>query len=363
MAKKIKGLPGSMVFSKSFLSFSKDENEAKEFLNNTDCYKNYFKVMLILEKDDNLGYNLTTHGDIEKISFYPKEKEVLFFPFSSFEIKDLNMINIGKEKVYEIKLFYLGKYLKEIEKDKNIIINGKAIPDSKFKTHLTDFGLIKKEKIEKLNTKTLFDSYTIFKEEIKSIKNVEIKITHKDIKQEDPVKEKVVPDNNVNMMNKKIDMIPNNSLNNMNMNMMIPTNMNMMNPMNMNMMNPMNMNMNLMNMNMINPMNMMNPMNSQVIDLYPEVKTSDKINIVMREITGSKMTMSAPIETTIRGIIRKYLEKIEVEERFLYGKRGLIFIINNKKLDIDSYHPICSICYGDFAEILVIDGRELLQGA
>ena len=54
--------------------------------------------------------------------------------------------------------------------------------------------------------------------------------------------------------------------------MMIPMNMNMMNPMNLNMMNPMNMSMNLMNMNMINPMNMMSPMNSQVIDLYPEVK-------------------------------------------------------------------------------------------
>ena len=109
-------------------------------------------------------------------------------------------------------------------------------------------------------------------------------------------------------------------------------------------------------------MNLMNPMNSQVIDLYPEVKTSDKINIVMREITGSKMTMSAPIETTIRGIIRKYLEKIEVEERFLYGKRGLIFIINNKKLDIDSYQPIYSI-FRNFIEILVIDGRARLKGA
>ena len=210
--------------------------------------------------------------------------------------------------------------------------------------------MIENEKIEKLNTKTLFDSYKVFKEEIKSIKNVEIKITHKDIKQEDPFKEKEVPDNNVNMMNKKIDMIPNNNLNNMNMNMI--------NSMNMNMMNPMNMNMNLMNMNMINPMN------SQVIDLYPEVKTSDKINIVMREITGSKMTMSAPKENSIRDIIRKYLEKIEVEEKFLYEKIGLIFILNNKKLDINSYNPISSISSGrDFIEILFIDGRARLLGA
>jgi len=40
-----------------------------------------------LEKDNNIGYSLSTHGDIENISFYPKEREVLFFPFSSFEIK------------------------------------------------------------------------------------------------------------------------------------------------------------------------------------------------------------------------------------------------------------------------------------
>ena len=43
----------------------------------------------INKKDDNIGYNLSTHGDIEKISFIPNEREVLFFPFSSFEIKDI----------------------------------------------------------------------------------------------------------------------------------------------------------------------------------------------------------------------------------------------------------------------------------
>ena len=52
-----------------------------------------------------------------------------------------------------------------------------------------------------------------------------------------------------------------------------------------------------------------------------------------------------------------------MEEKLLYDKIGLIFILNTKKLDIDSYYPICSICYGDFAEILVIDGRARLKGA
>ena len=70
--------------------------------------------MFILEKDDNLDYNLSIHGDIEKISYFPNEKEVLFFPFSSFEIKEIKEIDMGNEKKYEIKLLYLGKYLKEI---------------------------------------------------------------------------------------------------------------------------------------------------------------------------------------------------------------------------------------------------------
>jgi hypothetical protein len=86
--KKKPNLPGVIVFSKSFLSFSKDINIANQFLSN---------VIYVLEKDDNMNYNLSTHADIENISFYKKEKEVLFFPFSSFEIKEIN------EKIKEIK--------------------------------------------------------------------------------------------------------------------------------------------------------------------------------------------------------------------------------------------------------------------
>ena len=81
--KKIDNLPGSIVFSKSFLSFSKDKDIAEKFLKYKNKNKNLSKVLYILEKDDNIDYNLSTHADIEKISFVPKEKEILFFPFSS----------------------------------------------------------------------------------------------------------------------------------------------------------------------------------------------------------------------------------------------------------------------------------------
>jgi len=164
--KKIKGLPGSIVFSKSFLSFSKDKKVAEKYLEYENKNKNLSKVLYILEKDDNIDYNLSTHGDIEKISYFPNEKEVLFFPFSSFEIKEIKEINIGEEKGYEIKLLYLSKYLKEIENNNNIMNIENKIPDSEFKKQLSEFGLIKKEKIEDINTKILYNEYKRYEKDI-----------------------------------------------------------------------------------------------------------------------------------------------------------------------------------------------------
>ena len=192
MKKKIEGLPSSIVFSKSFLSFSKEKNVAEKFLKDENKDKNLSKVLFILEKDDNCGYNLSTHGDIEKISFFPNEREVLFFPFSSFEIKSLEEKYIGKEKVYEIKLLYLGKYLKDIENDNKLINNEILIPNSKFKEKLEDFGLIKKEILKKINIKKIYNEFKKYESEINQ-KNIstttnkiniitgEINIKHEDI--------------------------------------------------------------------------------------------------------------------------------------------------------------------------------------
>ena len=171
--KKSKDLPGAIAFSKSFLSFSKERAIAESFLNDENKNKNLSKVLYILEKDDNIGYNLSTHADIETISYFPNEKEVLFFPFSSFEIKEIKEINIGKEKGYEIKilLLYLGKYLKEIEKNKNIINEENKIPESEFKKQLCEFGLIKEEKIKNINNKILYKEYKKYEKDIEENNN------------------------------------------------------------------------------------------------------------------------------------------------------------------------------------------------
>ena len=64
-------------------------------------------------------------------------------------------------------MLYLDKFLKEIENDKNITLNEIKLPDSEFKKQLTDFSLIEKEKIEIINTKTIYVEYKILETEIK----------------------------------------------------------------------------------------------------------------------------------------------------------------------------------------------------
>ena len=156
---KIPGLPGSIVFSRSFLSFSKEKKLAEKFLNNSNNNKDLSKVLYVLENDNTLGYDLSTHGDIEKISFYPNEKEVLFFPFSSFEIKSVNQFYKNNELIYEIRLIYLGKYLKEIEDDPTLTLMPLPLPESEFRTQLLNNDIIPKEKIINLNTQILYKDF------------------------------------------------------------------------------------------------------------------------------------------------------------------------------------------------------------
>jgi len=156
--KKI-NLPAAYVFSKSFLSFSKEKRIALNFLNSINCNNNLSKVLFILDKDDLINHNISSHADIEKISFYPNEKEVLFFPFSSFEIKSIQKIN---EKRYEIKLLYLGKYLDKLKSKIELINNENFLPNSEFKKCIIEQGLIKPKEIEKKNIKSIFKKYNEF---------------------------------------------------------------------------------------------------------------------------------------------------------------------------------------------------------
>ena len=121
---KREDLPMAILFSKSFLSFSKDVNEVKRFHK-----EDKINVMLIIQNSKE-EFNLHTHADIEKLSFYRNEKEVLFFPFSAFGIKDFKK---KSEKEYELKLDYLGKYIEKFKTDNKFENQNAPLPDNNFK--------------------------------------------------------------------------------------------------------------------------------------------------------------------------------------------------------------------------------------
>ena len=196
--KEEKEEPGIIVFSKTFLSFSKKESIAKEFLSDRD--KSLNKVIFILENTKKIDYNLSTHADIETISFYPIEKEVLFFPFSAFKIKEMNEKKVKEdsafktketnekkvkedsafktketkkeekkkeEVIYEIKLIYLNNYLEEgLEKFNTEINLDKTIPKTKYTEFLEESGLIEKMTYE---LKPIIKNYANYKKEIDKV--------------------------------------------------------------------------------------------------------------------------------------------------------------------------------------------------
>ena len=182
LKKKVKHLPGVIVYSKTFISFTKDRTSAETAITHIPRETKFSKVLFVLEKNNNIGYDFATNFDIEAVSYFTNQKDALFFPFSSFEVRSIKEIHINKEIVLEIKLLYLNKYIGFIEKDATIINEGKALPDSEFKKQICEFGLIKKETFESTDTKALYQNY----------KNPQIK---KENKEDNKKKEKKEDDN------------------------------------------------------------------------------------------------------------------------------------------------------------------------
>ena len=120
--KSIGKLSSVVVFSKAFLSFSEDKNEAITFCGNSDNTK--LGCLYILENNNKNMHE--SNGDIQKFSVFPEEKEILFFPGSSFIIKNIKYNN----NIIEITLNYNGKFKEKYtfiydnkEKINNLICN------------------------------------------------------------------------------------------------------------------------------------------------------------------------------------------------------------------------------------------------
>ena len=131
-------MPKVIYYFKSFKSFSKNEDKAKEFIKSST--KDLTGLFFILEKYDNIiEEEFISNADIKEYSSYEDEEEVLFFPFSSFEVEKIE----NRENHVNIYLKFLGKYRAYIEEKKPIQNIFKDIPISQFGRDITDFGLIK----------------------------------------------------------------------------------------------------------------------------------------------------------------------------------------------------------------------------
>ena len=140
--------------------------------------KKYSKVLFIIAKGNREidKYN-ASNVDLTKISYFPKEEEILFFPFSCFYISKI----IKTKDYYEIYLNYFGEfrsYLKERGISSEDILDIE-IPKTTYIQNLLNFGLIPKNFIfgnEKVDRKNYKNNQK--EEEIKqklNLKKIEIK--------------------------------------------------------------------------------------------------------------------------------------------------------------------------------------------
>ena len=144
-------LPSSIVYSKGFLSFSKNIEIAKDFALRNTLGINMKRILFILEGSKNINYN--TNADLEKIAFFEKEQEILFFPFSCFEIINITNKVYRNAEFKEIKINYVSHYDSKL---KNIFINensersfiSSSIDGSNFKDDIIKSSLIEKENLD-----------------------------------------------------------------------------------------------------------------------------------------------------------------------------------------------------------------------
>ena len=134
--RKSSNIPWGLIYCKSFMSFSLDKNVALDFMQNKNPTEKKVRALYILKAQPGIDHKNATNADLNDISYFENEREILLFPFSIYEINDV----IKKNNYYEIYLNYLGKY-KELFHFKNQTDLYNSIFQSKFIKELELAGL------------------------------------------------------------------------------------------------------------------------------------------------------------------------------------------------------------------------------
>ena len=163
LKEKKEGLPAAICFSKAFLSFSENREVAEAFLQNhylvDSANDDLLKIIYILEKKDNISVkSLNTFINLSDISKMKYEEEVLFLPFSAFEIENIKEVVENNIIYYEIDLNYLDKYTDKL----NLIRNNEFLSKNIFGKEFIESGFVDKSKIERKTNNILIDEVNKF---------------------------------------------------------------------------------------------------------------------------------------------------------------------------------------------------------
>ena len=130
LKKKIPDLPGCIFYSKGFFSSTNEIDVCFWYMLNREKKENEEYVLYEIEEENEIDGKNASNTNVENISKYYSQKEILFFPFSSFEINRIEERIYKNEKYYHIYLSYLGKYKEKIDKTEKI-------PETEFTKYIT----------------------------------------------------------------------------------------------------------------------------------------------------------------------------------------------------------------------------------
>ena len=168
LRKKKEGVPAAICFSRAFLSFSEDKAVAYEFLKYHHSNNELLNIIFILKKNEKI-YNesLTSFIDLSEVTAIKDEKEVLFLPFSAFEIESIKETVYNNLPIYEIELDYLDKYTEKLK----LIENEKTLSNTAFKKELFSSGIVNKSEAIKKTNQNLVNDFKDFEKKFIRIKN------------------------------------------------------------------------------------------------------------------------------------------------------------------------------------------------
>ena len=102
---KKENFPFFIVFSNNFVNFFK----SIEIVNSIRLESNENQISILFELKNFKNKNFIKGIDLHNYSFYPNEKEIIFLPFSSFCVENIEDDEIGKK----ISLIYIDNYFNE----------------------------------------------------------------------------------------------------------------------------------------------------------------------------------------------------------------------------------------------------------